>query len=145
MSRKRTDYFRFFWLLTAIAFAYLFLDEVIGFHDGIDKYIDPWMKNPRIFRGWNDLIVVLYGIVALLVMAGFLPEIFRYPRVMEMMGIAFLFYFIHTFVDTTIRKTQISIIIEESAKVFCGEFLALSMFVAILGMKAANNQREKVW
>ncbi len=77
-------------------------------------------------------------------MAGFLPEILRYPRVMEMMGIAFLFYFIHTFVDSTQEpRTDLSAIIEESAKVFCAEYLAISMFVAILGMKAAANLRRE--
>ena len=117
VSRARTDFLRFFWLLATI---------------------------PEGFRKWDDIIVILYGIVALFLMAGFLPEILRYPRVMEMMGIAFLFYFIHTFVDSTQEpRTDLSAIIEVSAKVFCAEYLAISMFVAILGMKAAANLRRE--
>ena len=139
LSRTRTDFLRFFWLLTTIGFAFLFLDELIGFHEMTGRFLDPAVGVPEGFRKWDDIVVVLYGIVALFIMAGFLPEIFRYPRVVEMMGIAFLFYFIHTLVDSTQEpRTDMSAIIEESAKVFCGEFLAISMFVAILGIKATT-------
>ncbi len=146
LSRARTDFLKFFWLLAAVGFAFLFLDELIGFHEMTGRFLAPAVEVPEGFRNWNDIVVILYGIVALFVMAGFLPEIFRYPKVMEMMGVAFLFYFIHTLVDSTQEpRTDISAIIEESAKVFCGEYLAISMFVAILGKKAATNiQREKV-
>lgn len=144
LSRARTDFLRFFWLLATMGFAFLFLDELIGFHEMTGRFLDPAVGIPEGFRKWDDIIVILYGIVALFLMAGFLPEILRYPRVMEMMGIAFLFYFIHTFVDSTQEpRTDLSAIIEESAKVFCAEYLAISMFVAILGMKAAANLRRE--
>ena len=144
LSRMRTDFLRFFWLVAAIGFAYLFLDELIGFHETAGRQLNPIAAIPEGFRHWDDIVVMLYGVVALFVMAGFLPEIFRYPKVMEMMAIAFLFYFIHTFLDGTVSpRTDLSAIFEESAKVFCGEFLAISMFVAILGIKAGNIQRKK--
>jgi len=46
--------------------------------------------------------------------------------------------------DGTVEpRTDLSAILEESAKVFCGEFLAIAMFIAVLGMKsAAKLQRE---
>ena len=144
LSRARTDFLRFFWLLATIGFAFLFLDELIGFHEMTGRFLDPAVGIPEGFRHWDDIVVMLYGVVALFVMAGFLPEIFRYPRVMEIMGIAFLFYFIHTLVDSTQEpRTDLSAIIEESAKVFCAEYLAISMFVAILGIKAAANLQKK--
>ncbi len=138
LSRTRTDLFRYFWLLTTMGFAFLFLDELLRFHEMTGRYLDPAVGVPEGFRRWDDIVVILYGVVALFIMAGFLPELFRYPRVVEMMGMAFLFYFIHTLVDSTQEpRTDLSAIIEESAKVFCAEYLAISMFVASLGMKAA--------
>lgn len=139
LSRVRTDFLRFFWLLATIGFAFLFLDELIGFHEMMGRQLDPVVGIPEGFRHWDDIVVILYGFVAIFVMAGFLPEILRFPKVMEMMGIAFLFYFIHTLVDSTQEpRTDLSAIIEESAKVFCAEYLAISMFVALLGIKAAT-------
>ena len=144
LSRSRTDFLRFFWLLATVGFAFLFLDELIGFHEMAGSYLDPAIGIPEGFRNWNDVVVILYGIIAVFLMAGFLPEIFRYPKVMEMMGIAFLFYFIHTLVDSTQEpRTDISAIIEESAKVFCGEYLAISMFTALLGIKAAAKLQQR--
>ena len=144
LLRGRTDFLRYFWLLATVGFAFLFLDELIGFHEMTGRWLDPAVGVPEGFRKWDDIVVILYGVVALFVMAGFLPEIFRYPKVMEMMGVAFLFYFIHTFVDSTQEpRTDISAIIEESAKVFCAEYLAISMFVAILGIKAAAHLKAK--
>jgi len=144
LLRGRTDFLRFFWLLSAVGFAFLFLDELIGFHEMIGRSLDPAVGVPEGFRGWNDIVVILYGFVALFVMAGFLPELFRYPKVMELMGLAFMFYFIHTLVDSTQEpRTDMSAIIEESAKIFCGEYLAISMLVAILGIKSAAIVRGK--
>lgn len=138
LSRKRKNLLRFFWLLSAVGFAFLFLDELIGFHEMTGRYLDPTVGVPEGFRRWDDIVVIIYGIIALIFMAGFLPEIFRYPRVMEMMGVAFIFYFIHTLVDSiSVPRTDLSAIIEESAKVFCVEYLAIAMFVAQVGIKAA--------
>jgi len=144
LLRERKDLLRFFWLLATASFAFLFLDELIGFHEMTGRYLDPAVGVPEGFRRWDDIVVIIYGIIALFVMAGFLPEIFRYPRVMELMGVAFLFYFIHTLVDSiSVPRTDLSAIIEESAKVFCAEYLAISMFVAMLGIKEAQKlQRE---
>lgn len=138
LSRKRKDLLRFFWLLSTVGFAFLFLDELIGFHEMTGRYLDPTVGVPEGFRRWDDIVVIIYGIIALIFMAGFLPEIFRYPRVMGMMGVAFIFYFIHTLVDSiSVPRTDLSAIIEESAKIFCVEYLAIAMFVAQIGIKAA--------
>jgi len=143
LSRERKDLLRFFWLLATVGFAFLFLDELIGFHEMTGRYLDPTVGVPEGFRRWDDIVVIIYGIVALFFMAGFLPEIFRYPRVMEMMGAAFLFYFIHTLVDSiSVPRTDLSAIIEETAKVFCAEYLAIAMFIAQLGIKAAGKAKR---
>jgi len=127
-----------------VGFAFLFLDELIGFHEMTGRYLDPAVGVPEGFRRWDDIVVIIYGIIALFVMSGFLPEIFRYPRVMELMGVAFLFYFIHTLVDSiSVPRTDLSAIIEESAKVFCAEYLAISMFVALLGIKAVGKLKRE--
>ncbi|GJL80302.1 MAG: hypothetical protein NPINA01_32910 [Nitrospinaceae bacterium] len=138
LSRGRTDFLRFFWLLTVVGFTFLFLDELLRFHESTGRWMTPSVDVPEGFRRWDDIIVILYGIVAVIAMAGFLPEILRYPRVAEMMAAAFTFYFIHTLIDATQEpRTTLSAILEESAKVFCAEYLAISMFIALLGIKAA--------
>ncbi len=141
MSRERKGFFKYFWLLAMLGFVFLSLDELNGFNEVYGRMLRSEVGvPPEGFRRWNDIIVVLYGVVGVFVMSGFLPELFRYPKVMQLMGIAFLFYFIHTFIDTTIESsTDLSTIIEESAKVFSSEYLAIAMFVAMLGMKAAKN------
>ena len=144
LSKARSDYLRFFWLLAVLSFGFLFLDELLRFHETVGRWMTPSMDVPEGFRRWDDIIVIVYGIGALLGMALFLPEILRYPKVAEMMVVAFSFYFIHTLIDATQEpRTTISAILEESAKVFCAEYLAISMFLAILGIKAAANLKQK--
>lgn len=144
LSRARTDFLRYFWLLAAVGFAFFFLDELIGFHETAGERLNPVAAVPEGFRHWDDIVVILYGIIALFVMAGFLPELLRYPKVMELMVVAFFFYFIHTFTDATVEpRTDLSAIIEESAKVICAEFLAIAMYVSNLGIKGAGNIKRE--
>ena len=68
LSRMRTDFLRFFWLVAAIGFAYLFLDELIGFHETAGERLNPIAAIPEGFRHWDDIVVMLYGVVALFVL-----------------------------------------------------------------------------
>ena len=84
---------------------------------------------------WNDVIVILYGVVALPVVLALLPDILRYRMVLELFVIAFVFYVLHTLIDSTQEPyTTTSVILEESAKLFCGAFLALGAFIGFLGV-----------
>ena len=138
MSQDPNNRQRYFWLLMAMAMGFLSLDELIGFHEDLGRYIEYRTASNAaplgIFRNWNDVVVISYGIPALFLMIYFLPSLLRYPRVFEIFVIAFSFYVIHTFFDATQEPpTTYSYIFEESAKLFCSAFLALGTFVGLVG------------
>ncbi len=127
---------RYFWLLSTIAFCYLSLDELLEFHELGGEFIEDRVGDTESFRSWNDVIVILYGVLAIPVFIGFCGEILRYPKVAECFLIAFVFYCIHTIVDSVAQpRTDLSTIIEESAKIISSGTFALGMLVAVLGIK----------
>lgn len=135
------NWFRYFWLLAAFGFGFLALDELLQIHERMDDWIAAAIGDPQIFRNWNDVIVIGYGIVALPILIYFLPEIIRYPKIGETIVVAFVFYCLHTGIDSIQEpNTTVSVILEESAKLFCSAFSAISMFIAILGITASTNE-----
>ena len=94
----------------------------------------------HLFRNWNDAIVLLYGVVALVVVGFFLPRVLRMPLHVELLGIGFVAYCVHTAVDLmphtegVIGRFMSSIpssIPEESAKMFASAFFANAMLQAL--------------
>ena len=121
------------WVVMALGFGLLALDELLQFHERFGRIIGRSV-DPGPFRNWNDVIVILYGVLALPILLVFLPSILRCRMVLELFVVAFLFYVIHTFIDSTQDpRTTLSAILEESAKLFCVSFLALGTFVGFLG------------
>lgn len=120
------------WLLISVGFALLALDELMMFHEEFGTFIDERVSSGS-FRNWNDIIVIVYGFLAIGGAALFLPTLLRYRLVGELLGIAFLFYVIHTVIDSTQEpRTTTSKILEESAKLVSVSFLALAMLTAFL-------------
>ncbi len=116
------------WVILAFGFTFLALDEVVQFHERMGSILGHQMSS-GIFRNWNDVIVIAYGIIALPVIAVIFPSIAQYKTTLKLFCLAFVFYLLHTFIDSTQDpSTVISRTLEESAKLFCGAFLALSMF-----------------
>lgn len=121
------------WVLMALGFGFLALDELMQFHERFGRIIGRFADSGP-FRNWNDVIVILYGVIALPLLVVFLTSLIRLPMVLELFVVAFLFYGLHTFIDSTFEpRTTFSAIFEESAKLFCGSFLALGTFVGFLG------------
>ena len=74
-------------------------------------------------RRWNDVIVFLYGVLALPVSLYFLPSVLRFPKVFEYFFLAGSCYIVHTAIDSVVSPPTVhSVIIEESAKLFCSAF-----------------------
>ncbi len=135
LSKQRSGYYHFFWLLCFLGFLYFSLDELLQFHELTGRLMRHELGRVEFFRNWNDIIVIAYGVVAIPVIIFFIPEVFRFPRVAELMAAAFSFYIIHTIIDSTSKpSTTLSGITEESAKLFSSGFFALTMFVAVLGI-----------
>ena len=121
------------WVIMTLAFGVLSLDELLQFHERFGAIIGRSVDS-GIFRNWGDVIVILYGVIALLIMVPLLPSMMRYPMLVELFATAFIFYAIHTLIDSTQEpRTIASAILEEAAKLFCVLFLALGTFVAFLG------------
>lgn len=124
---------RLLWLIFALAFAFLAMDETVGIHERIGRWMDSTV-GPGVFRGWNDVVVILYGVVALPVTFVLLPALLRYRMVLALFVIAFGFYAIHTFIDAVWEPpTTTSYILEESAKLYSGAMLALGAFAGFMG------------
>ena len=122
-------------LLILIAFALTFLavDEVMQYHEQIGEYLkeSPIMhKISQItkIRGGNDMIVILYGIMALLAVIYFFPIFLELPFILEYFSIAFICYVIHTLVDSFVEPPSTpSHIIEESMKLYASVFVMLGL------------------
>jgi len=128
---------RIFWLMAVSVFIFLAIDELMRMHEAAGWLTKELIGEPKGFRNWNDVIVIGYGIVALTLGYYFLPEILRYPRFFEFLAVAFVFFFIHTFIDSTVEpKTTVSAIFEESAKLLCTALLSFSMFIALIGIQS---------
>ena len=121
------------WVIMISGFGLLALDEVLQFHERFGRFIEQHISS-GIFRNWSDIIVIAYGIIALLIIVSILPSIMRHKMLLELFIVAFIFYCITTLIDSTQEpKTTISVILEESVKLFCVLFLALGTFVAFIG------------
>ena len=121
------------WITIALGLGFLAMDESAQFHERLGLIIGD-LFDSGIFRNWNDVIVILYGVVALPVVTVLLPRMMRYRMLLEAFAIAFIFYVLHTLIDSTQSpKTAFSVVFEESAKLMCGAFLALGTFFSFLG------------
>jgi hypothetical protein len=130
-----------FWLIMTCVFGFLAIDELMKIHEGLGWLTQQQFNVPRGFRNWNDIIVISYGLLALVGAFIFLPVVLRYPRFLEVVGIAFAFFVVHTLIDSLSEpKTALSMICEESAKLFCVAFLALAMFIALIGITSQKTK-----
>jgi len=134
------DRHRLFWLLIAMAVGYLAFDELLQIHERLGSLLDRFEITKTIIeqspmRCWNDVIVILYGVIALPAAICFSPSILRFPRVFEYLGLACFFYVVHTAIDSMVEPpTTLSVMLEESAKLLCSTFLAIALLVGLLGI-----------
>ncbi len=83
----------------ALGFGFLALDELIGFHERLGIIIGYYAYS-SVFRNWNDVIVILYGVIALPFIVVFLSHIMRHRMLLELFIVAFIFYSLHTLIDS---------------------------------------------
>lgn len=139
LSRGEPARQRGFWLLTTFGFGFLALDELLQFHERVGRLLVRLQLSPELFRNGSDTVVVVYGIGALALLAYFLPAVLRHSRLPELLGVALFFFVLHTVIDSTQEPpTSLSIILEESAKLFCGAFLALAAFAGLLAVVSSK-------
>ena len=117
-----------FWLVLAAGCVFLSLDEQLEFHErgGMALYANG-VETLEWFRNWNDIIVIIYGVVAMAIAALFGREILASKHFVVLFAVGFAFYAIHTAVDSTLpRSLAWKDIPEEGAKLACAYFLFLA-------------------
>lgn len=143
LSRGSPRTVRRFWLLVSVALGLLAMDELMGFHEAIGHVLDAadfmGVTSSATIRGWNDVVVILYGVVALPVAVIFLPIMVRYPTFLTLLCPAAALYAVHTAIDAVVQPpTYLSVVLEESAKLYCGLFLALACLAGFLAQANAS-------
>ena len=83
---------RHIWLSATMAcgFAFLAFDELLEFHERTGRFFERHMDS-GLFRNWNDVFVILYGVAALLIIAALLPNLMRFRMVPQLFAAAFVF------------------------------------------------------
>jgi hypothetical protein len=125
-----------FWLVLAAGCAFLALDEQLMLHERGGHVIEvSSVGATEMFRNWNDVIVIGYGVVALAIAAVFGREILR-CRVFALVFLGgFAFYALHTGIDSIVPDTVAwKDIPEESAKLKSVLFLFLAMTAQFLAV-----------
>jgi hypothetical protein len=131
-ERGRT---RTLWLLLTVVMTYFTVDEVAQFHERSGDFLDANLPTGP-FRTYNDVIVIMYGFVALPAALFLWREVLRYPRLLTMLVITGVLYVATTSVDTfTEDATPVSVVIEEGIKVCCSTYFALSMLTGLVGVR----------
>ena len=134
-SKRRIGHNSIFWLVATVGFLFLSFDELMRMHELVGWLTEKTIGPPVLFRNWNDLLLVGYGVVAIVTIFCFLPEILRNPYFAEILVVAFGFFVLHTLVDSLAEPpTTNSFILEESAKLLCSASLSLAAFVGLLSV-----------
>ncbi|MEQ9104128.1 MAG: hypothetical protein RIE53_05475 [Rhodothermales bacterium] len=133
---------RLFWFCAAAGLGLLAIDELLQIHERLGGMMGDAAPDSGPFRNWNDALVLLYGCAALLVGAWFLPVLLRYPNMLALLVAGFVMFLAHTVIDSiSDPPTTLSHILEESAKLYTGAFLALAMLSGLLHI--VPNQRRR--
>lgn len=145
MSERGRDHkLYWWWLLTCAGFFFFSCDELLRFHEQAGTYMREVLGRSEFFKNWNDVIVIAYGLVALVVMLRFAPRVLRLPLHAELIALGFLAYVVHTGVDSLphlesgLRELPTGII-EESAKLYASTFFAMAMLQGLLVVLDSRN------
>ena len=129
---------RLFWMLLAVGFLFVALDEMLEFHENVDYWLrGTWVGWPPLFRNWNDVIVISYGLGGIALLARYWREIARLPQAFILLALGSAFYVLHTGIDSLVSNSAAKNLVEESAKLTATAFFALSMLAAFIAMLQA--------
>lgn len=155
LSERGGDHrLRWWWALTSLGFFFFSCDELMRFHEQAGTWLRiEVLGRSEFFRNWNDLIVILYGVIAAIVMLRFAPRVLQLPLHPELIALGFLSYVIHTGMDSLPHEDTGPLaylrylptgIIEESAKLFASTFFAMAMLQGLLViLQSRNDDLEK--
>lgn len=118
-----------FWALVAAGFAFFSLDELVQGHERVGAKLDEILGGSAGFRNMGDVIVIGYGLLALMILAYFLPEFLGSRDFSRLAVVGFVLYAAQTAIDTLAKDpTTLAAITEESAKLLASGFFALAAY-----------------
>ncbi len=127
-----------FWLIMTAATGFLAVDELLMIHEYMGGMLNRvevlanWTDRIPI-RGWNDIIVILYGVAGMAMGLYFLPIVLRIPNFFKFLCLGSFFYIIHTLIDSLVEPPTVSsVILEESCKLLTATSLMSAFLVAAL-------------
>jgi len=107
----------FIWLIVAMTFMYLSLDEVGSIHEKIDFFIHRFFKirETGLTDRIDDVIVGCYGLIGLMVLYLFREELKKYREAFPLLTVGFIFMFSMVTLDIlTGRKDILRILISNA-------------------------------
>jgi len=89
------------WLIMAIGFVFLAVDDFACLHEGLDKDIHYMLgvRPTRITTHLDDLLIGLYGIIGIAVLVRFGREIMEFKKFIRYLTVGFVFLFISVLFD----------------------------------------------
>lgn len=89
------------WLLMAVGFVFLALDEKILIHEGLDKiiYRGSGMKHSAFSERLDDFIVLGYALVGMAFVYWYRQEILRYKKTITVLAVGFVVMVLHAGLD----------------------------------------------
>jgi len=148
-------------LLFAIGFAFLGLDEMLSLHENIDKLIHHifFIKETPLSDHIDDVIVLIYGLVALIFIKDFIREFKKRPFMIPMLVCGFIMFFVMFSLDYAtnsvesfmeffgdasysdlLHKRDIYRMAEDSAKILGESFFLAAFLGALVNIKSGQNR-----
>ena len=130
---RRTSFARFWWL-TAPAFIYLGLDDLLSMHEGIDFLLHKrFGLDPRdpVTRHGDDLIVALYGVLALVFAYTYRAELARLRWMVLSLGVAFVPFATMVVFDLMNWPQAV----EDSLKLLAGTLIFIGFYAGSLQLR----------
>ncbi len=128
------------WIIIALGFAFLALDDAFMIHENLDKLIHRLARitETETTDRIDDFLIFLYGVLGAAALYFYRSEITRIPGLVVFLKVGFALMVLHVVFDTFSSGKAI----EESVKLFC-EAVLLSGFTTALryvrGEKAAED------
>ena len=135
------------WFIIALGFLFLALDEVLLIHENTDKLIHILfgMEETGLTDRIDDLIVLIYAILGILILYSYRNELIKYSKSIPYLAIGFFFLFLRIVIDfitnrndviprivsdvnLILRVNEILAIIEGSTKLLAETFFIFANF-----------------
>jgi hypothetical protein len=118
---------RWFWLASSAGLAFLSIADRFQVHERIQKqWLEPLYGDPTVFRNWNDIAVILYGVIGLVVLLAALPAALQHRLPRRLLIAGFACYTVHTLIDILLPRSHPKTLFEEGFKVLAGCSLMLA-------------------